>query len=304
MYYVRRLLFIVPVLFVISALTFVLLRIAPGGPFDRAREPASPEIKKMLRAKYHLDEPWHIQYGRYVGDLLRGDLGPSTQYRDHSINDIVANALPVSLTLGLLAFCFAQAVGIPLGFYTAVRRGQWGDYIGSFIAVLSFCIPSLVIGPVLIMIFALKLGWLPPALWETPIHVILPMIALGLYYSGRVARLLREGMTEVLQQPFITAARAKGMSEARLLWKHAFRLGVLPVVSYSGPMLADVLMGSFVVESVFGLPGMGVFVVNSVLNRDYGMTIGLTLLYAVLLLGMNLIVDFAYTLLDPRVKYE
>jgi oligopeptide transport system permease protein len=304
MYYVRRLLFIIPVLFVISVLTFVLLRIAPGGPFDRAREPASPEIKKMLRAKYHLDEPWHIQYGRYVGDLLRGDLGPSTQYRDHSINDIVASALPVSLTLGLLAFCFAQAVGIPLGFYTAVRRGQWGDYIGSFIAVLSFCIPSLVIGPVLIMIFALKLGWLPPALWETPVHVILPMIALGLYYSGRVARLLREGMTEVLQQPFITAARAKGMSEARLLWKHAFRLGVLPVVSYSGPMLADVLMGSFVIESVFGLPGMGVFVVNSVLNRDYGMTIGLTLLYAVLLLGMNLIVDFAYTLLDPRVKYE
>lgn len=304
MYYVRRVLFMVPVLFVISVLTFGLLRIAPGGPFDRAREPASPEIKKMLRAKYHLDDPLHVQYGRYVRDLLRGDLGPSTQYRDHSINDIVASALPVSLTLGLLAFCFAQAVGIPLGFYTAVRRGQWGDYIGSFIAVLSFCIPSLVVGPVLIMIFALKLGWLPPALWETPIHVILPMIALGLYYSGRVARLLREGMTEVLQQPFITAARAKGMSEARLLWKHAFRLGVLPVVSYSGPMLADVLMGSFVVESVFGLPGMGVFVVNSVLNRDYGMTIGLTLLYAVLLLGMNLVVDFAYTLLDPRVKYE
>ena len=304
MYYVRRLLFIVPVLFVISVLTFVLLRIAPGGPFDRAREPASPEIKKMLRAKYHLDDPWHVQYGRYVRDLLRGDLGPSTQYRDHSINDIVASALPVSLTLGLLAFCFAQGVGIPLGFYTAVRRGQWGDYIGSFIAVLSFCIPSLVVGPVLIMVFALKLGWLPPALWETPMHVILPVIALGLYYSGRVARLLREGMTDVLQQPFITAARAKGMSETRLLWKHAFRLGVLPVVSYSGPMLADVLMGSFVVESVFGLPGMGVFVVNSVLNRDYGMTIGLTLLYAVLLLGMNLIVDFAYTVLDPRVKYE
>lgn len=304
MYYLRRILFIIPVLFGISVLTFVLLRIAPGGPFDRAREPASPEIKKMLRAKYHLDEPWHVQYGRYVRDLLRGDLGPSTQYRDHSINDIVAGALPVSLTLGLLAFCFAQGVGIPLGFYTAVRRGRWGDYIGSFIAVLSFCIPPFVVGPVLIMVFALKLGWFPPALWETPLHVILPTIALGLYYSGRVARLLREGMTEVLQQPFITAARAKGMSETRLLWRHAFRLGVLPVVSYSGPMLADVLMGSFVVETVFGLPGMGVFVVNSVLNRDYGMTVGLTLLYAVLLLGMNLIVDFTYTLLDPRVKYE
>ena len=304
MYYLRRILFMVPVLIVISLLTFGLMRIAPGGPFDRAREPASPEIKRMLRAKYHLDDPLYLQYGRYVRDLLRGDLGPSTQYRDHSVNDIVAGALPVSLTLGLLAFCFAQAVGIPLGFYTAVRRGRWGDYIGSFIAVLSFCIPSLVVGPILIMIFALKLGWLPPALWESPVHVILPTVALGLYYSGRIARLLREGMTEVLQQPFITAARAKGMSEARLLWKHAFRLGVLPVVSYSGPMLADVLTGSFVVESVFGLPGMGIFVVTSVQNRDYAMTLGLTLLYAVLLLGMNLLVDFAYTLLDPRVKYE
>ena len=304
MYYLKRLFFMVPVLLVISALTFLLLRIAPGGPFDRAREPASPEIKKMLRAKYHLDDPLYLQYGRYLRDLLRGDLGPSTQYRDHSVNDIVAGALPVSLTLGLLAFCFAQGVGIPLGFYTAVRRGQWGDHLGSFFALLAFCIPSLVVAPLLIMIFALKLGWLPPALWESPKHAILPMIALGLYYAGRISRLLREGMTEVLQQPFIMAARAKGMSETRLLWKHAFRLGVLPVVSYSGPMLADVLTGSFVVESAFGLPGMGIFVVTSVQNRDYAMTIGLTLLYAVLLLGMNLLVDFAYTLLDPRVKYE
>src|ERR1051325_5005315 len=238
MYYLRRILFMVPVLFVISLLTFGLMRIAPGGPFDRAREPASPEIKRMLRAKYHLDDPLYLQYGRYVRDLLRGDLGPSTQYRDHSVNDIVASALPVSLTLGLLAFCFAQAVGIPLGFYTAVRRGQWGDHVGSFFAVLAFCIPSLVVAPVLIMIFALKLGWLPPALWQGPKHAILPMIALGLYYSGRIARLLREGMSDVLQQPFITAARAKGMSETQLLWKHAFRIGVLPVISYSGPMLA------------------------------------------------------------------
>ena len=304
MYYLRRLLFMFPVLLAISLLTFAMLRIAPGGPFDRAREPASPEIKRMLRAKYHFDDPFYLQYGRYLRDLMRGDLGPSTQYRDHTVNDIVAAALPVSLTLGLLAFCFAQGIGIPLGFYTAVRRGQWGDYIGSFFALLAFCIPSLVIGPVLIMIFAIKLGWLPPALWEGPKYAILPMIALGLYYSGRIARLLREGMTDVLKQPFITAARAKGMSETKLLWKHAFRLGVLPVVSYSGPMLADVLTGSFVVESVFGLPGIGLFVVSSVQNRDYAMTVGLTLLYAVLLLGMNLLVDFAYTLLDPRVKYE
>jgi oligopeptide transport system permease protein len=304
MYYLKRILFIFPVLLVISFVTFALLRVAPGGPFDSARAPASEEIRKLQRAKYHLDEPFLKQYGRYAGDLARGDLGPSTQYRDHSVNDIVASALPVSLALGLLAFCFAQAVGIPLGFYTAVKRGKWGDYIGSFIALLAFCIPSLVIGPILIMIFALKLGWLPPALWQTPIHAILPMIALGLYYAGRIARLLREGMTDVLKQPFIVAARSKGMSETKLLWKHALRLGILPVISYSGPMLAEVLTGSFVVENVFGLPGIGVFVVTSVQNRDYSMTIGLTLLYAVLLLVMNLLVDFLYTVLDPRVKYE
>lgn len=304
MYYLRRLAFIFPVLLVISFLTFGLLRIAPGGPFDKARAPASEEIRRMQEAKYHLDKPFVVQYGYYIRDLLRGDLGPSTQYRDHSINDILGHALPVSLTLGLLAFCFAQGIGIPLGFYTAVKRGQWGDYIGSFIALLAFCIPSLVVAPTLIMVFALKLGWLPPALWTSPLHAILPTVALGLYYSGRIARLLREGMTDVLKQPFITAARAKGLSEAKLLWKHALRLGILPVVSYSGPMLADVLTGSFVVESAFGLPGIGTFVITSVQNRDYAMTVGITLLYAVLLLFMNLVVDFLYTVLDPRVKYE
>jgi oligopeptide transport system permease protein len=304
MYYLKRFALMFPVLLIISFMTFTLLRLVPGGPFDTARAPASEEIRQMQLAKYHLNEPFVVQYGYYARDLLKGDLGPSTQYRDHSVNDIIAGALPVSLMLGLLAFCFAQGVGLPLGFYTAVKRGQWGDYIGSFIALLCFCIPSLIIGPILIMVFAVKLGWLPAGLWGGLSHAILPMVALGLYYSGRVARLFREGMTEVLQQPFITAARAKGMSEMRLLWKHAFRLAVLPVVSYSGPMLADVLTGSFVVESAFGLPGIGIFVVTSVENRDYAMTTGLTLLYAVLLLGLNMVVDFAYTLLDPRVKYE
>jgi oligopeptide transport system permease protein len=304
MYYLKRFALMFPVLLIISFLTFTLLRLVPGGPFDTARAPASEEIRQMQLAKYHLNEPFIVQYGYYARDLLKGDLGPSTQYRDHSVNDIIAGALPVSLMLGLMAFCFAQGIGLPLGFYTAVKRGQWGDYIGSFIALLCFCIPSLIIGPILIMVFAIKLGWLPAGLWGGLSHAILPMAALGLYYSGRVARLFREGMTEVLQQPFITAARAKGMSEMRLLWKHAFRLAVLPVVSYSGPMLADVLTGSFVVESAFGLPGIGIFVVTSVENRDYAMTTGLTLLYAVLLLGLNMLVDFAYTLLDPRVKYE
>jgi oligopeptide transport system permease protein len=304
MYYLRRILFMIPLLLVISFLAFVLVRLAPGGPFDKDRQPASPEIKRNLEAKYHLNEPKWKQYARYVGGLARGDFGPSMKYRDHSVNDIIGQGLPVSMTLGLLAFCFAHAVGLPLGFFTAVRRGQWQEWIGSLIAIIMVCIPALVVAPVLVMVFAIQWGILPVALWDSPLHAILPTTALGLFFSGRVARLMREGMLTTLKEPFVMAARAKGLADSTVLLKHAFRLGVLPVVSYSGPMLADLLTGSFVVENVFRIPGIGVFLVNSSLNRDYTMVVGLVILYAVLLLVLNLVVDFLYTFLDPRVKYE
>jgi oligopeptide transport system permease protein len=294
----------IPVLLIISFLAFALVRIAPGGPFDKERKPASPEIERNLRAKYHLDEPLWKQYGRYLGGLLKGDLGPSLKYRNHSVNDIILQGLPVSLMLGGLAFLFAMGVGIPLGFYTAVHRGKWEDYLGSFFALLAFCIPAFVVGPMLIMVFAMKWKLLPVGLWESPLHFILPTVSLGLYFSGRIARLMREGMSNTLHSEFITTARAKGLSESAILWKHAFRLGVLPVVSYSGPMLADLLTGSFVVENIFQIPGIGVFMVNSTINRDYTMVVGLVLLYAVLLLALNLLVDLSYSLLDRRVRYE
>jgi oligopeptide transport system permease protein len=240
----------------------------------------------------------------FQGGLLRGDFGLSTKYRNHTVNDIIKQALPVSLTLGLLAFLFAQGVGIPLGFYTAVKRGQWGDHLGSFFALLAFCIPGLVVGPMLIVVLAIKWRLFPAGLWETPMHAILPSIALGLYFSGRVSRLMREGMTTVLHEGFITTARAKGLSEAQVLFKHGFRLAVLPVVSYSGPLLADMLTGSFVVETIFRVPGIGPFLVNSLQNRDALMVVGLVLLYAILLLALNLLVDLSYSLLDRRVRYE
>ncbi len=304
MYFIKRILGMIPLLLIISFLAFSLIRMAPGGPFDKERKPASPEIERNLAAKYHLDKPlWH-QYVIYLGDLAKGDLGPSLKYRNHTVNDIIKQALPVSLMLGGFAFCFAMGVGIPLGFYTAVRRGEWGDYIGSFFALLAFCIPAFVIGPLLVMFFAMKWKIFPVALWETPLHFILPTVALGLYFSGRIARLMREGMSNTLHSEFITTARAKGLSEPAILWKHAFRIAVLPVVSYSGPMLADLLTGSFVVENIFRIPGIGVFMVNSTLNRDYTMVVGLVLLYAVLLLVLNLLVDFSYGVLDRRVRYE
>jgi oligopeptide transport system permease protein len=304
MYFLRRLIFAVPLLLVISALAFALVHLAPGGPFDRERVPASPEIERNLKAKYHLDEPVWKQYFRYLDGLAHGDFGPSLKYRDHTVNDIIAQGLPVSLLLGVLAFGFAMGVGLPVGFFTAARRGRWEDFAGSFLAVLAVCIPGFVVAPLLILAFAIKWHWLPVGLWETPWHMILPPIALGLFFAGKIARLFREGMLNAMQSEFVAAARAKGLGENLLLLKHACRIAVLPVVSYSGPMLADLLTGSFVIENIFQIPGIGVFLVNGALNRDYTVVVGLSLLYAMLLIAMNLAVDFAYTLLDPRVKYE
>jgi oligopeptide transport system permease protein len=208
------------------------------------------------------------------------------------------------MTLGGLAFCFAMAVGLPVGFITAARRGRWEDYVGSFLAILAVCVPAFVVAPLLILTFSIKLNLLPVALWESPWHMILPPVALGLFFAGKIARLFREGMLNAMQSEFITSARAKGLGEKMLLLKHAVRIAILPVVSYTGPMMADLLTGSFIVENIFQIPGIGVFLINGSLNRDYTVVVGLSLLYAMLLIGMNLIVDFAYTLLDPRVKYE
>lgn len=303
MYWIKRLLALIPLMLVISFLAFVLVRVAPGGPFDRERT-ADPAIEEALREKYELDAPLWEQYFAYLGGVLQGDLGPSLKYRNHTVNDIIAQGLPVTLTLGGLAFVFALGVGIPLGFLTAARKGGSFDTLGSFLALLAVCTPSMVLGPVLILLFAVAWPVLPVGLWESPLHLVLPTITLGTYFAGKIARLTREGMLEALQGEFITTARAKGVSELGILVRHGLRLAVLPVVSYCGPMLADLLTGSFVVENLFRVPGIGVFLVNSSLNRDYTMVMGLVLLYSALLLVLNLGVDVAYRLLDPRVRYE
>ena len=304
MYFLRRLLSLIPLLLVISFLAFALVRLTPGSPFDRERKPASPEIERAIQTKYHLDEPFLKQYVRYLGGLLQGDFGPSLKYRNHNVTDIITQALPVSMTLGMIAFGFAMSVGLPVGFLTAAKRGRWQDYSGSFFAILMVCVPALVMAPVLVMVLGIKWRLLPVAQWISPWHMILPVAALGLFFSGRIARLMREGMLNTMKSEYITTARAKGLSETDVLLKHGFRLAVLPVVSYAGPLLADLLTGAFVIEAIFQIPGLGTHFVNSSLNSDYTMTVGLALLYAALLVGMNLLVDFAYTLLDPRVKYE
>jgi oligopeptide transport system permease protein len=314
MYFLKRLLLLVPLLLIISFLAFVLVHATPGGPFDRERKPASPEVERAIKARYHLDEPVLKQYLRYLGLVWEKDpsghwhhadasFNVSLKYRNHSITDIVAQALPVSLALGLLGFGFALGVGLPAGFFAAVRRGHWEDYASSLLAILAVCIPGLVVAPMLIMFFSIKWRLLPVGLWGSPMQVILPVMALGLYFAGKVARLLREGMLTAMKAEFVTAARAKGLSENAVLLRHVFRLAALPVVTYSGPMLADLLTGSFVIESIFQIPGLGLHLVNSSLNLDYTLTVSLALLYATLLVLLNLAVDFVYMLLDRRVTY-
>lgn len=300
----RRLAGIPPLLLLISALAFALVRLAPGGPFDRDRAPVSPEIERALAARYHLDEPVWRQYVRFLGGAVRGDLGPSLKYRSHSVGEIILQGLPVSAVLGLLAFGFALGTGIPLGFWGAARRGGFGDWVGSLVALVAMCVPVFVAGPLLVLVFAVRLEWLPVALWGGAPHAVLPVVTLGLFYGGRVSRLMREGMTEALHAGFIRTARAKGAGEMAVLLRHALPVAALPVVSYSGPLLADLLTGSFVVENLFQLPGIGTLTVNSALNRDYPLIVGLVLFYAALLLLLNLAVDVIHGWLDPRVRHE
>lgn len=241
---------------------------------------------------------------RFLGGLLNGDFGASLKYRNHTVSDLILQGLPVSVTLGGLAFGLAMGLGIPAGFYGALRRGNWRDHAVGVVVLLAVCVPAFVVGPILVILFAVKWEVLPPALWESPRHVVLPTVSLGLYFAGKVARLCREGMAQALECDFIRAAQAKGMTETAVLLRHGLRLGILSVVSYAGPMLADLLTGSFVVENLFQIPGIAVYLVNSSLSRDYPMVVGLVILYAVLLLVLNLLVDFAYGVLDPRIRYD
>src|SRR5690606_8950875 len=263
MFWLKRALNIVPVMLLISIAAFALVRLAPGGPFDRDRAPASPEIERAMRARYHLDEPVWRQYLRFVGGALKGDLGPSLKYRNHDVSGIIAQGLPVSLTLGALAFLLALGLGVPLGLAGAVRRGGATDTWTSFVAIMAVCVPVFVLGPLLIAVFAVRWGLFPVALWGGPMHLVLPVAALGMFHAGRVARLVREGAGEVPESEFIRAARAKGLPEWVVRARHALPVAILPVVSYSGPMLADLMTGSFVVENLFQLPGIGTLTVNS-----------------------------------------
>jgi oligopeptide transport system permease protein len=291
------------VLFCVVSATFFLIRLSPGGPFDAERK--IPEaIEKQLLAKYKLDGTLWQQYSGYIGDLARGDLRLSTKYRNRSVNEILAQTLPVTLALGAAAFLIATLAGVWLGSYAAMHHRRAGDTGAMLVALLAISLPSFVIGPLTILVFALWLGWLPVGGWGGVSHLVLPSLVLAAPYVAYIARLMRSSLLETLNQDFVRTARAKGLAENAILYRHALRVAILPVVSFLGPLAANLLTGSIVVETVFNIPGAGGFFVNSILNRDGFLLGGVVIVYCVLLVLLNLVVDIAYTLLDRRIQIE
>jgi oligopeptide transport system permease protein len=304
-YALRRLSGVIPTLFIIITLSFFVIRIAPGGPFDE-EQALPPEIKANLEAAYGLDKPLWEQYLRYLSGLVRGDFGPSFKFKDFSVTELIAQGLPISLMLGLSAVLLALLVGIPLGAMAALRQNSGTDYSIMGFAVLGIALPSFVTGPLFALVFGLYLRWLPVAGWETGQlrYLVLPVITLALPVIAYIARLTRGSLLEVLRSNFLRTARAKGLSQAQVLLRHALRPALLPVVSYLGPATAFVVTGSLVVETVFGLPGSGRYLVQGAINRDYTLVMGMIVVYGSLTLLCNLIADLLYGWLDPRVRYE
>jgi oligopeptide transport system permease protein len=288
--------------FVITA-TFFMIRFVPGGPFT-AEKAVTPEILRNLEAHYGLDQPLWKQYLDYLGSLLRGDLGPSFKYPNRTVNEIIADKLPVSAELGVLSLAVALLMGITLGILAAVRRNTWVDYAASTFGMTGISIPTFVVGPLLVLGFAIHLGWFNASGWYGPADRVLPALVLGFAYAAPISRLTRGGMLEILHQDFIRTARAKGASELRVVLHHALRGGLLPVVSYLGPAVAGILTGSFVIEMIFQIPGIGREFVNSAFNRDYTLVLGTVILYAVLIMALNLIVDIVQAWMNPKVRLE
>ena len=300
---IRRFLGAIPTLLILIALAFCLIRLAPGGPFDSEKQ-LSPEIEANLRQAYHLDEPLYRQFTRYLGNLARGDFGPSFQYRDFSVTELIRAGFPVSLRLGSLAMALALLFGVFAGTVAALRQNTAVDYGVMTAAMTGISIPSFVMAPILILAFAVHLGWLPAGgLGDGGYkNLVLPVIALALPQIAYIARLTRGSMIEILRSPYIRTARAQGLPEHTIIIRHALKPALLPVVSYLGPATAAIITGSVVIEQIFGVPGLGRFFVQGALNRDYTLVMGVVGFYGGLIITFNFLVDVIYRWLDPRLK--
>ena len=302
-YMIRRLLGAIPTLFIIIAVSFVLVRMAPGGPFDKERK-VPAEVEAKLMEQYHLDEPLPQQFLRYLGGLAQGDFGPSFKYKDFTVSELIAQGFPTSLSLGLGAILLALMIGLTLGVWSALRQNTWVDYTSVGTAMLGIAVPNYVIAPILTLVFGLMLGWLPVGGWGEPKHMVLPIIALAIPQIAAVTRLTRASMLEVLGSNFVRTARAKGLPEFVTLTRHAIRAAMLPVVSYMGPAIANIVTGSVIIEQIFCIPGIGRYFVQGAINRDYTLVLGVTILFGTMIIICNLIADICYGLLDPKVRYD
>ena len=302
-YAFKRILTIIPTLFAIVTLTFFLMRIAPGGPFDEER-PLAPAVLENIQASYGLDKPLIEQYFIYIGNLLQGDMGPSFVYRDKRVHEVLAEGLPISITLGSTALLLALIIGVLLGSIAALNQNKKTDVFIVTFATFGITTPNYVIAPILTLIFALTFSILPATGWGSPSQMVLPVISLALPQIAIVTRLMRGSMLEALKSDHIRTARAYGLPMTHVVGKHAMRSALLPVLSYLGPAAAALMTGSIVIEQIFNLPGIGRYFVTSALNRDYTMVMGTVIIVATLVLVFNLIVDLLYTVLDPRVRYD
>ena len=298
----RRLATAIPVLLVVITLTFFMVHSAPGGPFDEEKA-VSPEVLIKLNERYNLDEPLMVQYFDYLGNVLQGDFGPSFRYPSRSVTELISIGLPITFELALYAILFALMLGIIAGVISSLRPNTAYDYIPMTVAMAGICVPSIILGPSLTLIFGIWLNWLPVTGWgDIPGDKILPTITLGTAYAAYCARLTRGGMLEILNQDFIRTARAKGLSEFRVVVVHALRGGLTPVIAFLGPAMAGLLAGSFVVETIFGIPGLGRFYVEAAFNRDYTMILGTSIFFSCLIIAFNLLSDLVAASLNPRLR--
>lgn len=301
LFVIKRIIGAFGVILIIASLTFFLMRFMPGGPFDEEKT-LPPEIKANIEAKYNLNAPLYEQYFDYIGGLVQGDMGQSYKYLGRNVSDIVAEVFPASFQLGLYALIISFLLGIPLGLFAAAYHNKWQDTTSMMLAILGVTLPSFLVAPIVIQFFSFKLDWLPAAFWDGPSYYILPMIVLGTRPAATIARLTRASVLEVIRSDYIRTAKAKGLSRKTVLFKHVLRNSLIPVLTYAGPLAAGILSGTFIIEIIFAIPGMGKHLIQSVNNRDYPLILATTLLFSALLVFANLIVDLLYSYFDPRIR--
>lgn len=301
-YTLKRFLEAIPVLFIVITLTFVMMKTAPGGPFSKEKK-VPAEVLEALNKRYQLDQPLYVQYFDTLKNTIKGDFGPSFRYSGRTVNEMILEGLPETVELGIYALLFALILGITSGIIAALKKNTWLDYIPMTISMAGICVPSFLLGPTLVLIFSIYLGWLPVTGWDTPAQKLLPSITLGAAYAAFIARLARGGMLEILAQDFIRTARAKGVSESKVLLKHALKGGMFPVISFLGPAIAGLLAGGFVVESIFQIPGLGRYYVQAAFNRDYTMIMGTTVFLAALIVFFNFVSDILLIWMNPKLNF-